>query len=295
MNDLISLEFVFTNVFIEQIGFPLPSTPVLILAGAAVYQGQIEAQFLFPIVFIATLIPNLIWFMAGRRYGHKIMGMICKMTLTPESCVTQTTSAFSRWGVLSLLVAKFIPGFSTLAAPLAGATNVSLFHFLIFNSLGSLIWLMSSICVGYLFHNTVNQILSVMKDIGAIAIPVVVLALVAYAAYKWWRRKQFLSTIKMERITVDELKKIQTSGAIHTIYEIRNQTQSSGDLIPGARVLSLSDIEEGKNLVGFDHEIITYCHCPEEASAAVAANKLKLKGYTRVRPLKGGADAWFEN
>lgn len=173
--------------------------------------------------------------------------------------------------------------------------NDSLFHFLIFNSLGSLIWLMSSIYVGYLFHNTVNQILSVMKDIGAIAIPIVVLAVAGYAAYKWWRRKQFLSTIKMERITVDELKKIQTSGATHTIYEIRNQTQSAGDLIPGAKVLSLSDIEEGKNLVGFDHEIITYCHCPEEASAAVAANKLKLKGYTRVRPLKGGADAWFEN
>jgi membrane protein DedA with SNARE-associated domain/rhodanese-related sulfurtransferase len=287
-------EILFLNVFLEQLGLPVPSTPALILAGAAVFTGSMNLNEVLLIATLAAVIPNIAWYFAGKYYGGKILGLLCKLSLTPESCVRETETKFTRWGVTALLFSKFVPGFSTIAPPLAGAMQTSLFKFVLYDVLGTIIWILSALLIGYVFNGAVQDILAFIMNAGTFAIPVVLGFLLLFIMYRWWNRNRFIASIRMERITIDELRNIIEAKTPHYIFDIRNSLAIERETIPGAQILLMKDIEKRVFEIDFDHEIITYCACPHEASAALAAIKLKDRGFTKVRPLKGGTHSWFK-
>ena len=286
---------VFANVLLDQLGFPTPAIPVLLVAGALAADGKLSAPELFGVAVVATLIADLVWYAVGRHYGNRVMKALCRVSLTPDSCVSQTQTLFERWGINALLIANFIPGLATVAPPLAGATGVGWLRFLIFSALGAFLWAGAGLGVGMVFKEQIEYLLALFERMGALAVVVLGALFAAYVAYKWWERHRFFTMLRMARINVDELYRLIDTGAIPVIVDVRSQTARALEprRIPGARHVPLGAVGQHVGDLPRDREIILYCTCPNEVSAAEAAKLLMNHGFTRVRPLHGGLEAWI--
>ncbi len=290
------LAIVFVNVFIEQIGLPIPAIPTLVVAGALGATGQLSLPLVFIVALVACLLADSAWYVIGRIYGNSVMKTLCRISLTPDSCVSETQSRFERWGVNALLVAKFVPGLSLIAPPLAGATRIGVPTFLLFNGIGAALWVVAGIGGGALFGRQVEYILAKMQDYGTIAVIVIAALLAAYIAYKWWERRRFYNMLRMARISVDDLYRMIAGGERPVVVDVRSHIARSLQprRIPGALLVPLDAVERHVKDLPRDRDIILYCTCPNESSAANAAKLLMNHGFTRVRPLHGGLDAWIE-
>src|SRR5450631_2217742 len=196
------LAIVFANVLVEQIGLPIPAIPMLVVAGALGAAGQLSLPLVFIVALLACLIADSTWYIIGRIYGNSVMKTLCRISLTPDSCVSETQSRFERWGVNALMVAKFVPGLSLIAPPLAGATRIGVPTFFLFNGIGAALWVTAGIGGGALFGRQVEFVLAKMQDYGTIAIIVIAALLAIYIAYKWWERQRFYNKLRMARIGV---------------------------------------------------------------------------------------------
>jgi len=289
------LAFIFVSVLIDQIGLPIPAIPALIIAGALAADGKLPIPGLFIVAVVATLIVESAWYYAGEHYGNRIMKVLCRISLTPDTCVNQTQANFERWGIESLLIANFIPGFSIIAPPLAGATRIGWSRFLIFSTLGALLWVGSGVIVGMVLKGQIEHLLILLKGMGAIAVTIVGALLATYIAYKWWERHRFFAMLRVARISVDELYRLMTTGGSPVIVDVRSHTARAlvPHRIPGALHVPLHAVDQHVNGLPRDRDIILYCTCPNEVSAAEAAKLLMNSGFNRVRPLSGGLEAWI--
>jgi membrane protein DedA with SNARE-associated domain/rhodanese-related sulfurtransferase len=287
------LAAVFINVLVEQLGAPIPAYPTLVITGALSGRSDYSVITLLITAVCAALIADVAWYLAGKRYGRKVMATLCRISLSPDACVRQTESIYMRWGAPSLLVAKFIPGFASIGSALAGTLGTGPIVFLFFDSLGAALWAGSAIWLGSLFSTTVDDLLQVLEGLGKWGLLLVGLALIAFIAHKWWQRNQFMKSLRMARISVGELHQLQTAGAAPVIVDVRPPHVQREGRIPGAMSISMDDLSELALDMPADSEVIVYCACPNEASAARVAKQLMQKGYTRVRPLHGGLDAWI--
>lgn len=287
------LLLVFANVFLEQLGIPLPAYPTLLITGALLNRGEYFAPVLLLAAVSASLMADYAWFVAGRRYGRKVTATLCRISLSPDSCVRQTELIYLRWGAPSLLVAKFIPGFASIASALAGTVGTGRLTFVVYDGLGAVLWAGSAIYLGSLFSTAIEDLLRILEQLGKSGAVLLAAALVSFIASKWWQRYRFMKSLRMARITVEELNALLQQGRAPLIVDVRPSLSQQLDRIPGAVVLSVDDLtgKDFEDLV--DGEVIVYCACPNEASAAVVAKKLMQRGYTRVRPLAGGIAAWI--
>lgn len=283
------------NVLANQLGLPVPVIPTLIVAGAWAAQGTISPAALFAGAIMACVAADSVWFLAGRVYGNGVMKLLCRISLTPDSCVSDTQSRFERWGSNALLVAKFVPGLALIAPPLAGATKMAWLRFLAFSAMGSAAWVSVAIAGGMLFRHQIEQIMPHIADFGVAAASTIGVLLAAYIGYKWWQRKRFYSVLRMARINVDELYKLMGAGEAPLIVDVRSPTALTLDprRIPGALHVPLLEVEQHLRDFPRDREIVAYCTCPNEASAAQVAKLLMNSGFRKVRPLYGGLDAWI--
>ncbi|WP_417282728.1 DedA family protein, partial [Comamonas sp.] len=160
------LGIVFLNVLVEQLGAPIPAYPVLVVTGALEGASWARLGWLTLIAVVAALIADVLWYHAGKAYGHRVLGQICRISLSPDACIRQTESVYGRWGARSLLVAKFIPGFASIASALAGVVGTPLRTFVLFDTLGALIWVGSAVFLGSLFSSTVQDLLDVLTALG---------------------------------------------------------------------------------------------------------------------------------
>lgn len=286
------LLIVFANVFVEQLGAPLPAYPTLVITGALADAGSYSVPVLLLTAVVAALLADLFWYHAGRRYGAKVMATLCRISISPDSCARQTSAVYTRWGARSLLVAKFIPGFASLASALAGMVGTPRRTFMLFDALGAAIWAGSAIFLGSLFSSAIDQLLLVLAELGRWGLLLVAIAFAVFLAKKWWNRHSLLKSLKMTRITVDELADLRTRGMAPVIIDVRAKLAQNEGRIPGA-IRVAPDEATAFALAGRpDDEVIVYCACPNEISAAQFAQQLMRQGYTRVRPLTGGIDAW---
>lgn len=255
------LAVVFGNVFLEQIGAPIPALPVLIVAGALVQGGRMHLLPLLAVALVASLAADTIWFLIGRWQGHRVLRTVCRLSLSPDSCVRGTEDLFERAGMPSLLYAKFLPGYSTIAPPLAGAMGKTLVSFLFWDGLGSLLWLGSGVLVGFVFHHAVDQVLTHLEDLGFWAGVVLGAALALVILWKWWQRRRVMKVLRLARISVAELKRLMDSGNAPTIVDVRNRSSHLHDprRIPGAVKMTLDEIAIRLDEIPRDREIVAYC------------------------------------
>lgn len=299
MNTLLAdygLWLVFGWVVMERVGVPVPALPVLIVAGALVAAGKIALTPLVLVALAACLLGDGAWYAAGRRYGARVLRLLCRISLSPDSCVKQSETRFERAGGPLLVVAKFVPGLATMAAPVAGAIRLAPLTFFFFTTLGSLVWIAVGVGLGMLFANEIDRLFAQLESLGHVALPALGLLLGAYIGFKWFERRRLFRILRMARISVDELWALMESGADPVVVDVRSNVARKVDPrgIPGALPLEMERIAEQAHQLPRDREIILYCTCPNEESAAHVAKLLMNLGYTKVRPLHGGLDAWVD-
>jgi membrane protein DedA with SNARE-associated domain/rhodanese-related sulfurtransferase len=290
------LPLLFAAVFVEQMGLPIPALPWLLAAGALSAVGKFSLLSGLWVTLIACLAADAFWFYLGRYRGNQVLALLCRIALEPDSCVRRTQNVFTKYGLRGVLVAKFLPGMSTVAPPLAGMSGVSAGRFLFVDGLGALLYGGCLLLLGYFFSNQIQQVASALASIGGSALSLVAGLAALYIAYKYWQRQRLLRELRMARITVAELREKMDAGETPLILDLRSSVAVEQDpaLIRGAIHLSLDDIEERLSELPRDRDIIVYCSCPNEVSSARLALRLQRKGFTRVRPLLGGIDAWRE-
>lgn len=284
-------------VFVEQMGLPLPALPWILAAGALAATGKFNFALGIFIIVAACLVADTFWFYLGRYRGRQVMGLLCRITLEPDSCVRRTENMFTRYGLWGVLAAKFVPGLNTMAPPLAGMSGVKAGRFLLADGFGALLYGSSILGAGFIFKNQIEQIAAMMANIGGSALMLVLGLVVLYLGYKYFRRRLVLRELRMARITAAELREKQTAGENLVILDLRSKMERERDpvLILGATPLGMGEVESRHQEIPRDRDIILYCSCPNEVTSAKVAIALRRKGITRVRPLLGGLDAWRDS
>jgi membrane protein DedA with SNARE-associated domain/rhodanese-related sulfurtransferase len=288
------LLIVFINVLVDQIGLPVPAVPTLVIAGALAADGRLPAAALFFWSVTACVMADCGWYFIGQTYGIRVLRLLCRISLEPDSCVSQTQTRFERWGINSLVIAKFIPGLAIIAPPLAGAMRIGWGRFIALSTVGAALWVGCAMAAGMLFRPQIAVMLRHLGQIGSIAAMLAGAALASYIGFKWWQRMRFYESLRMARIDVAELYELQRAGAEPIVVDVRSATARAlePNWIPGALHVPLEEIAAQMKDLPRDRDIILYCACPSEASAARVARVLMSHGFKKVRPLRGGLDAW---
>lgn len=288
------LALVFINVLLLQAGLPVPAYPTLIVTGALAARSPYTLAGLVATAVAASAIGNLGWYFAGRRLGGRVLKTLCRVSLSPDSCVRQTESIFERFGAPSLMFAKFVPGFASVATAMAGVVRIPVWHFVLFDAIGAALWSGVAITLGYIFRDAVNDVLDVLTELGRIGVGLIVVAFIVFVAMKWIQRQRFIRQLRMDRLTVDELRDMLSSGEPTTVIDVRSKlSQSVTGRIPGAITVDATNLRVDLLPIEPRSEVVVYCACPNEASAVKVAQALVQHGFRRVRPLTGGIDAWI--
>jgi membrane protein DedA with SNARE-associated domain/rhodanese-related sulfurtransferase len=285
---------IFLVVFLEQAGLPLPALPFLLSAGALSATGKFNPFLGIGFTVLACVVANTLWFYLGRYRGIQVLGLLCRISLEPDSCVRRTQNVFTRYGLRGLLIAKFVPGWNTVAPPLAAMSGISINRFLFVDAVGSLLYGACFIIIGCFFNSQIEQIVEAITHIGGSALSLMTGLIILYVAYRCWQRQRLLRELRMARITVAELRQKLDDGEKPLILDLRSDAELKLDssVIRGAVHIEMNKIEDWSQTIAHDRDIVVYCSCPNEVTSARFALLLKRKGFTRIRPLLGGIDAW---
>ena len=281
---------VFFNVLLEQAGLPIPSYPLLVVAGALSAQGQLSWPLIVAGTVAACLLADSAWYLAGQRYGARLLSTVCRISLSQDSCIRQTQNRYLQLGPRLLLVAKFLPGAGALSTVMAGLTRTPYRLFAGYDAAGTLIWGGSAVLLGAIFHPLVADILQAIDQYGQMGILFLGTLLALYIVYRMlqrWRLIKYLRTVP--RLPVDELVSWERAGRRPVLLDVRPQPD---DPLPGAIPVDTHAPLDTLDFGPYDTDIVVYCACPDEISAAMLATKLRAAGYANTWALLGGHDAW---
>ena len=289
----------FLWVLVEMLGLPIPSVPVLLTAGTVSATHRISGPFALLAVLAACLIGDTFWFYLGRRYGHAVLKMLCRFSFEASTCVVRTERYFERRGAVTLLFAKFVPGLSTVAAPIAGQTGMPYPRFVLYDLGGSLVWALAYLLAGFFFGDIAQRSEAFFSLLGHFAVLIFFLMVFGLMFMKFYKQRSFLKNVRQQRLEPDELLKMiemaESQGNIPPfIVDLRHPLDYLPDprVLPGALRVSPSDLTSHHAHLPRDRDLILYCTCPSEETSGKVALQLHKLGISRVRPLRGGFDAW---
>src|SRR5579872_4013315 len=285
---------VFFWVLGEQAGLPIPSVPLLIAAGNLSGIGSLNLFLILLLGVVACLFADTAWFLLGRRYSGRVLKFLCRISLEPDSCVRRTDDRISKHGARLLLFAKFIPGLNTVAVPIAGRSGIPLRSFLIYDTLGSTLWVVAFTIVGRLFGEAITRIHIPDLPSGTFWALLILISIGGYLAWKIRRRQKFLADLRVAKITPQQLLKMIETGEEPVIIDLRHPLDILPDprTLPKALKLAPQEVEARASEIPTGRDVVLFCTCPNEATSARVALQLKKLGIMRVRPLEGGFYQW---
>jgi membrane protein DedA with SNARE-associated domain/rhodanese-related sulfurtransferase len=284
----------FAWVLVEQVGVPLPATPILLAAGAL----SAESQLSFPLALLAGVCASLSadtsWFFVGRKYGHHVLRLLCKMSFEPTICVRRTQDSFGRRRQVTLMIAKFVPGLATLAPPVAGQNGMGYLEFLLYDGIGATAWVGTLLFLGRLFGDALKRDPSLLNWAGRFSGALLLLGVIGFFAVRVVRRRMVIKDLAAARVEPVELKRQLDAGEVVYIVDLRHPLELLPDpyTLPGALHISPEALASRHLEIPRDRDVILFCTCPSEATAAKTAMTLHRLGIDRVRPLRGGYDEW---
>ncbi len=284
----------FAWVLVEQFGIPLPATPVLLAAGALSANGELNFALALLAGLAAALIADSAWFLIGRRYGHHVLRILCKLSLEPTVCVRRTQNSFGRRRAVTLMIAKFVPGLATLAPPVAGQNGMGFWPFLLFDGIGAAAWITALLIAGRFFGDMLGRDPSLLNWAGRFSGALLLLAILGFFVARLLRRRMVIKKLVASRLEPQELKRQLDAGEPVYIVDLRHPLELLPDpfTLPGALHFSPESLAARHHEIPRDRDIVLYCSCPSEATAAKTAMTLHNLGIERVRPLRGGYDEW---
>ncbi len=284
----------FAWVLIEQLGVPLPATPVLLAAGALSAERQLSLPAAFGFGLAACLLSDSTWFLVGRRYGNRVLNLLCRLSMEPTLCVRRTQLQFGKRRRATLLFAKFVPGLAMLSAPVAGQTGMPFAWFVLFDGVGSAIWVGALLSAGRIFGDALNRDPSLLSLAGRFSGALLATAILAFFIARMVRRNRLLRRLVESRLEPGELRNQLLAGEEVFIVDLRHPLEQLTDpfTLPGAIRVAPDDLAKRVHEIPRDRDVILYCTCPNEETAAHTALKLHKLGVERVRPLRGGYGEW---
>lgn len=302
MNDLVSLlatqgpAVVFLVTLAARLGAPVPAVPFLVVAGGLAVGGTaLNAAAVIAASLLGNLLGDGAWFLAGRRWGYGVMRLLCRVSLSADTCVSRSEAILGRWGGLSLIAAKYVPGVSVVAPPMAGAVGMSNARFLAYETIGALIWTLGYLLLGAVFHAAIRDVLAVLADIGLAATAVGGALLLAFLVWRYRQRRLARRADDIVTISVEALRGALAQGRAPTVVDVRGEQVRALDprAIPGAVGFALRELPHALGPLADGRELVLFCDCPDDASAVAAARVLMAAGLPRVRVLAGGLSAWM--
>lgn len=252
----------FAWVFLEQIGVPLPALPLLVAAGALAREGQLSFGWSLAAAVAASIPADALWYGLGRIKGVRILRLLCRLSLEPDSCVRETTELFGRQGARTILVAKFVPGVSTAAPALAGVFGMRVLAFLLLDTAGCLVWAGSLMTLGLVFHRQIDRIAAGVARLGGWSLVVLIGGIALYVAWKFERRRRFIRRLAMARLTPEELMARLDAGEDVVIVDLRHDREfeaGGGTTLPRALRFSPDELERIDAELPRDREIVLFC------------------------------------
>lgn len=252
---------VFAFVFAEQVGLPIPALPILLAMGALAGVGRLSYGLAMGLAVMASLAGDVLWYWLGRKRGYSVLNLLCRISLEPDSCVRQTENTFSRFGARALLFAKFVPGLSTAAPPLAGLFRMHPARFLVADGAGAALWIGTFSGIGYFFREQLERAAEYAVGLGGWLGTALVTPLAAYILWKVWQRQRFLHRLRVARITPLELKHLLDGGEAVMIVDVRNplDVETEGAKLPGALVMAPDELDARHEEIPRDRDIVLYC------------------------------------
>jgi membrane protein DedA with SNARE-associated domain/rhodanese-related sulfurtransferase len=284
----------FAWVLVEQLGIPLPAAPVLLAAGALSAEHELNFALALLAGLAASLVADSAWFLIGRRFGHHVLGLLCKLSLEPAICVRRTQDSFGRRRDATLVIAKFVPGLATLAPPVAGQNGMPFGRFLLLDGIGATLWVVALLATGRFFGDLLKRDPTLLDAAGKFSGALLVLGILGFLVARVVRRRMVLKKLVAARLEPEELKKQLDAGEDVFIVDLRHPLELLPDpfTLPGARHFSPDTLTARHQEIPRDRDIVLFCSCPSEATAAKTAMTLHKLGIERVRPLRGGYDEW---
>jgi membrane protein DedA with SNARE-associated domain/rhodanese-related sulfurtransferase len=287
---------VFLVTLAARAGAPFPAAPIIVVAGGLAVAGQVSPLACLLASVVANVLGDAIWFQAGRWRGHRVMKLLCQISLSPDTCVRQSEDILTKWGGSSLIAAKFLPGISVMAAPMAGALRMSWMRFVAYDTGAALIWTLVFLAVGMIFSNGVVVILNVMAQFGLVAAIVIAVGVAGMLLFRYLRRQWMISERYAPRVSVHELRDLMIKGTPPIVIDLRSKLSIQADsrIIPGAVNSTLDDLSLTAHELPRDRQVVLYCNCPNEVTALQGVRILAKRGHVRARALHGGLAAWLE-
>jgi membrane protein DedA with SNARE-associated domain len=251
----------FGVVLVEQLGMPLPSVPVLLAAGALAGLGKISGTLALALTTLAAVLADLAWFEAGRRRGNRVLQLVCRISLEPDSCVRRTEDVFVRFGPRALLFVRFIPGLAAMTVALAGAFKLRRRRFLLFDVPGTLVWAGTYFAIGYLFAPQIERATAAAGRTGTVIALLAATIALAWVGWKYTQRRRFIRDIRTDRITPQELQRRLSAGERVAIVDLRHAVEFQADprRLPGALRFDVKELEARHNEIPRDREVVLYC------------------------------------
>jgi membrane protein DedA with SNARE-associated domain len=251
----------FANVMLEQLALPLPTIPVFLAMGALAGIGYFSIWGAIGVAVCGAIASDLVWYRLGRSRGHSIISLICRISLEPDSCVSQTKDTFRKLGPYALLFSKFVPGLNATAAPLAGLTRMPLSRFVPFDLAGSAIWSGAYLSLGFLFRNQIEQVADSAGRLGSTLLVAVLCLVAAYIGWKYYQRRRFIRGLRVARVTPGELREMIECGEAVAVVDLRHalEVEYEGVKIPGALSMDLQELELRHLEIPREMDVVLYC------------------------------------
>ena len=251
----------FLNVLAEQIGLPIPSLHVFLAVGALAGLGKFSLWVAVGVAVAGAMTSDLVWYRLGRSRGNSILSLMCRISIEPDSCVSNTKNIYRKLGAYALLFAKFVPGLNAAAAPLAGLTKMPLHRFVAFDLVGAMAWSSAYLLAGFVFRNQLERVGDLITKTGGRFLVVIVVLLSAYIGWKSYQRWRFIHELRVARITPEELNKMIVDGEDPAIVDLRHilEVEYDGWKLPGAIQMDLQEIEARNLEIPRDKDVILYC------------------------------------
>jgi membrane protein DedA with SNARE-associated domain/rhodanese-related sulfurtransferase len=290
---------IFVWVLIEQGGLPIPSIPVMLAAGTMSAAHRLHVAYALPLVMLACLISDSMWYFLGKHYGSRVLDILCRFSLEAATCVTRTEGHVSKRGALTLLFAKWVPGLSTMAAPIAGQAKISYAKFVAYDMAGTILWAGAWLFAGRFFGDLAKKSSNFFAALGHFAVVLVLAMALAVVVYRLVKKRQFQTELRGLRLEPAQLMAMIADAELAGldrpfIVDLRHPLDVLSDplVLPGALRIGPDDLKHRKEMIPSDRDIVLYCTCPSEETSAKVALELRKMGVRRVRPLRGGLQGW---
>ncbi len=285
----------FAVVFAEAIGLPLPAALAMLIAGGSSAKDPLHLGLVLLTSFSALLLGDALLFLLGRYTGWWLLGMLCKLSLNPDSCILRSAESFHRHGRTMLVLAKFVPGINALAPPLAGSMNMRFVQFFALDLAGTSLYSVVWCGAGFVFSDFLAALTNGYRLGGRILVWIVALVLAIYFAYHIWLLLKASASSYVPRVSASEIARRFYSD-LHgdmVVFDVRShgyysekayRIKNSARLDPNTLLQQIERLPK-------DKEIILYCTCQREATSLRVARTLQQHGF-RSSVIKGGLRAW---